>query len=112
MSDNDPCECFWNHELSMQRLLSLLRQSQSACTDIDCLEPVQRLDGPLSSNSEDTNFILLTGIWVVMALVLYFMRPNQPRTQEETIKKLPFGGSDNSGPDDPPSPPPPSMGAQ
>lgn len=60
---------------------------------------MQRLDGPLSSNSEDTNFILLTGIWVVMALVLYLMRPNQPRTQEETIKKLPFGRSDNSDPD-------------
>jgi len=111
MSENDPCECFWNHELSMQRLLSLLRQSQSACTDIDCLEPVQRLDGPLASNSEDTNFILLTGIWVVVALALYFMRPNAARSEEETIKKLPRGGSD-SGPDDPPSPPPPSMGAQ
>lgn len=54
---------------------------------------MQRLDGPLSSNSEDTNFVLLTGIWVVIALALYFMRPHQPRTQEETIKKLPFGRS-------------------
>jgi len=60
---------------------------------------VQRLDGPLASNSEDTNFILLTGIWVVIALALYFMRPNPARTQEETIKKLPFGGSDNNGSD-------------
>jgi len=53
----------------------------------------------LASNSEDTNFILLTGIWVVIALALYLMRPNPARTQEETIKKLPFGGSDNSGSD-------------
>lgn len=60
---------------------------------------VQRLDGPLASNSEDTNFILLTGIWVVVALALYFMRPNPARTQEETIKKLPPGGSGNSGSD-------------
>jgi len=60
---------------------------------------VQRLDGPLASNSEDSNFILLTGIWVVVALVLYFMRPNAARNQEETIKKLPGGGSDNSGSD-------------
>lgn len=60
---------------------------------------MQRLDGPLASNSEDTNFILLTGIWVVIALALYFMRPNPARTQEETIKKLPFGGSGNNGSD-------------
>jgi len=60
---------------------------------------VQRLDGPLATNNEDTNFILLTGIWVVIALVLYFMRPNQARNQEETIKKLPHGGSGNSGSD-------------
>lgn len=59
---------------------------------------VQRLDGPLASNSEDTNFILLTGIWVVVALALYFMRPNAARTDEATIKKLPRGGS-NGGSD-------------
>lgn len=59
----------------------------------------QGLDGQLASNSEDTNFVLLTGIWVVVALALYFMRPNQARTQEETIKKLPPGGSGNSGSD-------------
>jgi len=62
---------------------------------------VQTLNGnsPLASNSEDTNFILLTGIWVVVALALYFMRPNQARLGEEPIKKLPPGGSGNSGSD-------------
>lgn len=60
---------------------------------------MQRLDEPLASNSEDTNFILLTGIWVVVALALYFMRPNQTHANEETIKKLPRGGSGNSGSD-------------
>lgn len=54
------------------------------------------MDGQLASNTEDTNFILLTGIWVFVALVLYFMRPNPARKQEENIKKLPFGGSDNN----------------
>lgn len=58
---------------------------------------MQRLDGnsPLASNSEDTNFILLTGIWVVVALALYFMRPNQSRSGEGAMKKLPPGGSNN-----------------
>lgn len=61
---------------------------------------MQRLDGnsPLASNSEDTNFILLTGIWVVVALALYFMRPSQSRSGEGSIKKLPPGGS-NDGSD-------------
>jgi len=95
----------------MQRLLSLLRQSQTACTDIDCLDPVQRLDGPLASSSEDNNFILLTGIWVVVVLALYFMRPNPARTDDETVKNVSSDGPGNSGSNDPP-PPPPSMGAQ
>lgn len=32
----DPCECIFNHEMAMRRLLSLLRQSQSYCTDEEC----------------------------------------------------------------------------
>lgn len=57
---------------------------------------MQRLDGPLaSSNSEDTNFVLLTGIWVIVALALYFMRPNPVRTQKDAMEKLPHGGSGN-----------------
>jgi hypothetical protein len=59
---------------------------------------VPRLDGPLASNGEETNFILLTGIWVVVALALYFMRPNPARTHDEAVKNLP-GGSGNSGSD-------------
>lgn len=58
---------------------------------------VQRLDSPNTSGGEDTNFILMTGIWVIVALALYFLRPNPARTQEEEVKKLPFGGTDNSG---------------
>ena len=32
----DPCECIFNHEMAMRRLLSLLRQSQSYCTEEEC----------------------------------------------------------------------------
>merc|ERR1712088_1079617 len=32
----DPCECIFNHEMAMRRLLSLLRNSQSTCTDNEC----------------------------------------------------------------------------
>ncbi len=34
----DPCECIFNHEMAMRRLLSLLRQSQSYCTDNECMQ--------------------------------------------------------------------------
>ena len=35
-SDFDPCECIFSHEMAMRRLLNLLRQSQSYCTDNEC----------------------------------------------------------------------------
>lgn len=57
------------------------------------------MDGPLASNSEDSNFILLTGMWVVVALALYFLRPNPARKHTDTIQKLPGGGSGDSGSD-------------
>jgi hypothetical protein len=34
----DPCECIFSHEMAMRRLLSLLRQSQSYCTDNECIQ--------------------------------------------------------------------------
>lgn len=37
MADFDPCECVFNHETAMRRLLSLLRNSQQGfCTDSEC----------------------------------------------------------------------------
>ena len=40
----DPCECIFNHEMAMRRLLSLLRSSQAACTDNECFQ--DGLPGP------------------------------------------------------------------
>ena len=34
----DPCECIFNHEMAMRRLLSLLRSSQSYCNDNECFQ--------------------------------------------------------------------------
>uniref|UniRef100_A0A7N5JID1 Small integral membrane protein 14 n=1 Tax=Ailuropoda melanoleuca TaxID=9646 RepID=A0A7N5JID1_AILME len=44
----DPCECICSHENAMRRLISLLRQSQSYCTDTECL---QELPGPNPSRA-------------------------------------------------------------
>ena len=40
--DFDPCECIFSHEMAMRRLLSLLRQSQSYCTDNECAQVRKR----------------------------------------------------------------------
>uniref|UniRef100_A0A0K8RM10 Small integral membrane protein 14 n=1 Tax=Ixodes ricinus TaxID=34613 RepID=A0A0K8RM10_IXORI len=34
----DPCECIFSHDAAMQRLISLLRSSQSTCTDSECYQ--------------------------------------------------------------------------
>ncbi|XP_065345416.1 small integral membrane protein 14 [Cloeon dipterum] len=70
----DPCECIWNHEMAMRRLLSLLRQGQSYCTDTQCFDPP--LSGGLQSDSgsNDGLFLMMMG-WVMLAVVLYMTRP-------------------------------------
>uniref|UniRef100_A0AAY4A4N8 Small integral membrane protein 14 n=1 Tax=Denticeps clupeoides TaxID=299321 RepID=A0AAY4A4N8_9TELE len=40
----DPCECVCSHEHAMRRLINLLRQSQSYCTDTECLQEMLELD--------------------------------------------------------------------
>ena len=91
----DPCECIFNHEMAMRRLLSLLRSSQSYCTDNECLQ--DGLPGPgqaqgklclvlsghlyyvfLLSGSSD-NFMMMMMGWMLMAVVMYFLRPNSMR---------------------------------
>ncbi|MEE6462225.1 hypothetical protein FKM82_001525 [Ascaphus truei] len=34
----DPCECICSHDYAMRRLINLLRQSQSYCTDTECFQ--------------------------------------------------------------------------
>ena len=91
----DPGECIFNHEMAMRRLLSLLRSSQTYCTDNECLQ--DGLPGPgqpqgetnyiqngtknilyLSASSD--NFMMLMMGWMLMAVVMYFLRPNSMRS--------------------------------
>lgn len=95
----DPCECVWSHEMAMRRLLSLLRQSQSYCTDNECFT---ELPGPRSSITESgmENTTLLAVMWTFVAVVLFLMRPSSLRSD-------PNAKPANSNQDDgaPPSPP-------
>ena len=54
----DPCECIFNHEMAMRRLLSLLRGSQSYCTDNECLQ--DGLPGPGEGNAGKIQFWMFT----------------------------------------------------
>ncbi|TRZ22925.1 hypothetical protein HGM15179_004234 [Zosterops borbonicus] len=72
----DPCECICSHEHAMRRLINLLRQSQSYCTDTECL---QELPGPNSSSDNGISFAMIMMAWVVIALVLFLLRPSNLR---------------------------------
>lgn len=102
----DPCECIWSHEFAMRRLISLLRNSQSYCTDAECF---QEMPGPLPQDTTSIggfNFLLFTLAWMVIAMALYFMRPKITRNGEDQKPHR------NSGPQDGPPPPPPNMALQ
>ncbi|CAH3160253.1 unnamed protein product [Porites lobata] len=96
----DPCECICSHEGAMRRLISLLRDSQSYCTDNQCL---QELPGPQGTNntggdSHTTFYIMM--VWIVIAFVLYLLRPQSMRQGAEKPSR-----SDRGPGPQPPAPP-------
>ncbi|ESN99742.1 hypothetical protein HELRODRAFT_185806 [Helobdella robusta] len=88
----DPCECVWSHDAAMRRLLNLLRNSQSYCTENEC---IQDLPGPSSDMSSSFyGFSMMTMMiigWLVVATALFLLRPpslrrsndGKPRNQGE-----------------------------
>ncbi|KAM4672816.1 small integral membrane protein 14 isoform 1-T1 [Amazona ochrocephala] len=93
----DPCECICSHEHAMRRLINLLRQSQSYCTDTECL---QELPGPNSSGDNGISFAMIIMAWVVIALVLFLLRPSNLRGSNTAGKPAsPHNGQE------PPAPP-------
>ncbi|XP_011259137.1 small integral membrane protein 14 [Camponotus floridanus] len=101
MSDEgfDPCECMWNHR-SMQHLLSILRQSQNYCSDIECFS-VSRIPGPQQNIQESSDF-LFTCLIIGFVVFLYAFRPRSLRQSNRNIIK---SNNEPSSRGDPPSPP-------
>lgn len=99
----DPCECVWGHELAMRRLLSLLRQSQSYCTDSECFQ-----DGASvvpTAQTPDQNFFLVT-MFFLFALLMFFIRPRPQENSSFEPNKSHVrenNGSDGSPPNPPPA---------
>lgn len=98
----DICECIWSHELAMRRLLSLLRQSQSHCTDTECIEELTSL--PSGGQLSETNsFVMMAMLWMVVALVLFLLRPRSLRSSSADSKPRNTEPDNNDG--RPPQPP-------
>lgn len=85
--------------MAMRRLISLLRQSQTYCTDTECL---QELPGPQGAPTGGNSFMLLAMCWVVLAFALYMLRPKRLTAREDA--KPPRTNNDRDG-----NPPPPPM---
>ncbi|KAJ8674884.1 hypothetical protein QAD02_010670 [Eretmocerus hayati] len=96
----DPCACLWSHEMAMQRLLSILRQTQAYCTDTECLS-VPRL--PVPGNALNEGDFMMVCMMAVVGFMLYYMRPKSLRQSEGADK----GADRDDGFDgEPPLPPP------
>lgn len=93
----DPCECIFTHESAMRRLISLLRSSQSYCSDTECY---QEFPGPENAGSGFT-FVHMLGLWLVLALVLFLFRPSSLRRRGDEKPSPQNDGPDN----EPPAPP-------
>ncbi|XP_031552022.1 small integral membrane protein 14-like [Actinia tenebrosa] len=74
----DPCECICTYDGAMRRLISLLRSSQSYCTDNQCL---QELPGPQSNDTgpETNTTLFIVMIWIAIAFILFLLRPQRLR---------------------------------
>uniref|UniRef100_A0A0A9X760 Small integral membrane protein 14 n=1 Tax=Lygus hesperus TaxID=30085 RepID=A0A0A9X760_LYGHE len=99
MSDEgmDLCGVIWNHEMTMRRLLSLLRQSQTTCSDTECY-------GPIQTNSGNDGFMMMTLCWMAVAFLLYIMRPASIRNRENDMKPARGNGDNGDGGNPPASP--------
>ncbi|KAF3687645.1 Small integral membrane protein 14 [Channa argus] len=97
----DPCECICTHEYAMRRLINLLRQSQSYCTDTECPQELPGPSGTIGGGDDMTLPMVLMG-WVVVVLVLFLLRPSRFRSPHSTGKPT---GPQNSDGREPPAPP-------
>ncbi|KAI1292309.1 Small integral membrane protein 14 [Halotydeus destructor] len=102
MADNfDPCECLniLNHEGRMQRLINMLRSSQSDCTDNECTDGSFGLPGLNGgSDSQTAVWTVMIG-WIVLAVILYFMRSGNRRDGQ--LKSNSNNGPNRNGGQDP-----------
>merc|ERR1739838_104416 len=98
----DPWECVCSTQWAMRRLLSILRASQRNCNDLECLQ-----DGGVgaeagsSGDGADMSVMMMTMMWALFAMVLFFTRPASLRGAQAGKSR-----GDDGGRRDPPDVPP------
>jgi hypothetical protein len=97
----DPCECVWSHEMAMQRLMNLLRNSQSFCTDNECIQDGPGALNPGAAAGYSTLMLVMFG-WIIMATALFLLRPASLRRSPDSKPAPNSAGNDD---DQPPAPP-------
>ncbi|XP_068134566.1 small integral membrane protein 14 [Hyperolius riggenbachi] len=95
----DPCECVCSYNYAMRRLINLLRQSQSYCTDTECF---QEMPGPNSSSDAGFSIAMIAMAWLVIGFTLYLLRPRSLRGARAAGKPT---GPHNGPGREPPAPP-------
>ncbi|XP_014673481.1 PREDICTED: small integral membrane protein 14-like [Priapulus caudatus] len=94
----DPCECIFSHEGAMRRLISLLRNTQSYCSDTECY---QEFPGPEAGSEGGFSIGLMLVIWIALAVVLFLVRPSSMRHRGD---EKPAPGNEEPT-NEPPAPP-------
>ncbi|XP_017778318.1 PREDICTED: small integral membrane protein 14 [Nicrophorus vespilloides] len=105
MGDNgfDPCECTWTHEVSMCRLLAMLRNSQNDCTDTECYQT--GLPGEESTPVDPHNYtfaVVMLLVYLLIQMIYMNRRENNPPATSK-----PRNNDSSRG--NPPTPPPTSF---
>jgi hypothetical protein len=85
--------------MAMQRLMNLLRQSQSYCTDNECIQDMPGAPGDPSAGGFNMMMLMMIS-WIVMATALFLLRPASLRRQGHE-KPAPRGPQNDR---DPPAP--------
>ncbi|VDK38793.1 unnamed protein product [Taenia asiatica] len=94
--DFDPCECIYNHETSMQRLLTMLRQSQAYCNDVVCQSDQSSWIMNQSNSSIPASFLIFA--WILAAVGALAFRAFRQRNASGSDKPDPPENNDPEPP--------------
>uniref|UniRef100_A0A0X3NW77 Small integral membrane protein 14 n=1 Tax=Schistocephalus solidus TaxID=70667 RepID=A0A0X3NW77_SCHSO len=67
----DPCECIFNHESSMQRLLNMLRQSQAYCSDVSCTNDMNEIRQGDAGGMSMVFGLLFAWVMITFSMIIY-----------------------------------------
>jgi len=93
----DACECICSYQWAMRRLMQILNQAQTYCTEDDCQDP-QGQDG----NGAQNTTTMMMMFFMMFAFVMFMLRPAD-RNRQGDGKPGPSNNNNNN------QPPPPDV---